>query len=305
MHSEIRQKIEKYRYDIDTPEYVISNFLSGSITNGAYRSIKNPGDSDKISHDDKVKIVMNYISENSKPKVKQKLRLMIADDSESEEYINYLSTEFDIEIVKNNKSEDYIQDVDLILFTGGEDVSPNLYYEEKGKYTQNNEERDSIESNVFYNTGYNTPKLGICRGAQFLTVMAGGKLIQDVKGHTQTHLIETYCGKRFNITSTHHQMMYPFNLEEEKYELIAYSEKFRSTSYLNGKNEEIELHKDFLEPEIVYYPNTNSLCIQGHPEYGNCEDFTKRECMRLIKKYLIDKKEVIKQEDYEYDYEEQ
>jgi hypothetical protein len=81
-------------------------------------------------------------------------------------------------------------------------------------------------------------------------------------------------------------MLYPFDLNKKDYELIAYSEYFQSKTYLNGDNEEIELSKDFLEPEIVYYKNTNSLCIQGHPEWSHCERRTSLMCLNLIDKYL-------------------
>lgn len=91
---------------------------------------------------------------------------------------------------------------------------------------------------------------------------------------------------RYNITSSHHQMLYPFDLNEKDYELIAYSEYFQSNTYLNGDNKEIELAKNFLEPEIVYYKNTNALCIQGHPEWGHCEKRTSEMCLNLIDKYL-------------------
>ena len=88
------------------------------------------------------------------------------------------------------------------------------------------------------------------------------------------------------MTSSHHQMLYPFDLNENDYELIAYSEFFKSSTYLNGNNEEIELPLNFLEPEIVYYKNTNSLCIQGHPEWNHCEEKTSKMCLNLINKYL-------------------
>ena len=91
---------------------------------------------------------------------------------------------------------------------------------------------------------------------------------------------------RYNITSSHHQMLYPFDLKKEYYELIAYSEFYQSKTYLNGDNEEIELSKDFLEPEIVYYKDGNSLCIQGHPEWNHCEKRTSDMCLNLTDKYL-------------------
>ena len=91
---------------------------------------------------------------------------------------------------------------------------------------------------------------------------------------------------RYTITSSHHQMLYPFDLHEKDYKLIAYSEYFQSNTYLNGDNEEIELVKNFLEPEIVYYKNSNALCIQGHPEWSYCEKRTSSMCLNLIDKYL-------------------
>jgi len=81
-------------------------------------------------------------------------------------------------------------------------------------------------------------------------------------------------------------MIYPFDLNEKSYELIAYSEYFQSKTYLNGDNKEVELSKNFLEPEIVYYKNTNALCIQGHPEWSHCERRTSSMCLNLIDKYL-------------------
>lgn len=181
------------------------------------------------------------------------------------------------------------EDIDLVVFTGGADVNPELYMENTGKHTQVNKKRDSTEIDYF-NWFRNTPKLGICRGSQFLTVMNGGKLIQHVNGHTQTHKIEMKISPQsstgtYEITSTHHQMLFPFNVR--RYELIAWSKRFRSTTYLDGDNKEVVLPKHFLEPEIVYYPDTNSLAIQGHPEFTHCKRQTQDMCKNLIYKFLL------------------
>lgn len=158
--------------------------------------------------------------------------------------------------------------LNLIVFTGGEDVSPSLYSEKIGKYTHVNKDRDTKEYNLFHNIYYNTPKLGICRGAQFLTVAAGGKLIQHVEGHKGTlDSISLNDGTIIEIPSDHHQMMYPYNLSEDRYEIIGHSTYFKSSVYLNGENENIILPNNFLEPEIVYYNEYRSLAIQSHPEW--------------------------------------
>jgi carbamoylphosphate synthase small subunit len=141
---------------------------------------------------------------------------------------------------------------------------------------------------IYEKLPFDMPKLGICRGGQFLTVMNGGKMIQDVNNHSGNHKItHVGSGQVYEITSTHHQMMFPFNLPDHRFELVAHSQYFQSTKYLNGNDEEFDLPKDFLEPEIIYYPESNSLCIQGHPEYNHCPEKTKQWCFKLMDMYLF------------------
>lgn len=265
----------------------MNDLLAKNISNRLYTEI--PYDENKDSHLGKVDYMMNMMQELQQPKEKTKLNLVIADGSSSMEYIQYLSTDYEVNVV-NFKDVKNRKDIDLVLFTGGEDVDPELYGETKGEFTYINKARDKKEREVFnFFKGY-APMLGVCRGNQLLCVLNGGRLIQHVEGHGRDHtiVVKGYSSP-ISITSTHHQMVYPFNLKEENYELIAYSEYFKSNTYLNGKNEEIDLPKEFLEPEIVFYPKSKCLGIQGHPEYGSCPPNTKKICMKLIKKYLLDK----------------
>lgn len=218
------------------------------------------------------------------------------------DYIKLLSFLLDAEIqvvvmndafLKMKKDNFNFDNIDLLLFTGGSDVSPQMYGENQGKYTKVNAGRDALERalfNVF--KGPKTPKLGICRGSQLLTVLNGGKLIQHVEGHGQPHLIHSAYSlpeghyREYLMSSTHHQMMYPYNLTKDRYKLIAWSKHFLSNVYLNGTNESVELDDEFLEPEIVYYPNTNCLAIQGHPEYEGVPTETLSFVKKLVKKLL-------------------
>lgn len=178
--------------------------------------------------------------------------------------------------------------IDIIVYSGGADVNPDLYSENPGKYTNFNKDRDKYEMNMYYRFSRpGTLNLGICRGSQFLTVMAGGSLIQHVNGHGTPHEIEIpLLGKSIVATSTHHQMMYPYELGDDAYRLIAWSKYFRSDVYLNGRNEEVVLGTDFLEPEIVFYNKTRSLAIQGHPELTTATNEFKEDCGKLIKHFL-------------------
>lgn len=220
---------------------------------------------------------------------------IVVDSGFNDDYLSFLkkikNTDVNIFTIGdyiNNK----VANVDLVLFTGGADVNPKLYNENKGSNTYINSDRDDEEYQLFHNIGTRTPKLGICRGAQLLTVLNKGKLIQDVTNHTSSHLCEGhYHGDiiEFMMTSTHHQMMYPFNLPTTDYKILAWSTYHKSSVYLNGEDKEIELPSNFLEPEIVYYPKYNSLAIQGHPEFGDVSDRTLRIIINYINNYLLNK----------------
>lgn len=169
---------------------------------------------------------------------------------------------FDFELVKN------ISDADIIMFTGGEDISPSLYNDKIHGTTHFSPRRDAFEVEMFNLAPKKALLIGGCRGAQLLTALSGGRLIQHCINHSGKggHDIKTSSGEVFDITSCHHQMMYPYEMDPKDYDLIAWSETNLSPVYYTGEGA-LEVSKDFKEPEIVYYPKTNSLCIQGHPEW--------------------------------------
>jgi len=280
MNPELIKILQSYKLDIGTPKSTIKTYLNTCISAKLYDEIEGEDMSNKVE------TIYNYLQNIIKePEVKQVLNIVIADDASSLDYVSYLNEKYEV-IVHKTADVKNVKDIDLVLFTGGEDVNPAYYNESVGKYTHINTNRDNKEMDTFYRFKGHSLLLGICRGSQLLTVLNGGKLIQHVEGHCKDHDIILNRGLRYKITSSHHQMLYPFYLNEKDYELIAYSEYFQSRTYLNGDNEEIDLPKNFLEPEIVYYKNTNALCIQGHPEYSHCEKRTSSMCLNLIDKYL-------------------
>lgn len=180
---------------------------------------------------------------------------------------NYADFINDAKLVNN------IKDADIVLFTGGEDVTPSMYGEEALPCTYFNEKRDIEEKAVFDKCTDNQLVIGICRGSQLLCVLNGGKLVQDVENHClgYTHEIidAPMCTKVYSITSTHHQMQYPFDLPNSDYDLLFVSRNHRSNYYKGGGIvEEYIVYNG--EPEIVLYHKANlpkCLAIQGHPEY--------------------------------------
>ena len=294
MNLQIIKRINNYRLSPNSEFEKIKEFLQIGVLNSELSLINGE------TLDEKVETLYNYLNNVVKePEVKQTLNIVIADDASSLDYVSYLNEKFEVIVhkivdVKNPK------DIDLVLFTGGEDVNPQYYNEQIGKYTHINNNRDEKEINTFHRFRNHSFLLGICRGSQLLTTLSGAKLIQHVEGHCRDHSMILNNKIRYTITSSHHQMLYPFDLNEKDYELIAHSEYFQSKTYLNGNDEEIELAKNFLEPEIVYYKNSNALCIQGHPEWSHCEKRTSQMCLNLIDKYLKEFKGIREKNDLGY-----
>lgn len=219
--------------------------------------------------------------------VKTKEKLSVVFDKSNTLIENLLSTKYDLSILNFDSLQKY---PDLVIFTGGADVNPDLYNENLGKYTRIDADLDAKCKKLYNNLRGRTKFLGICRGSQFLTVMSGGSLIQHVNGHTKEHdMTIGEDNKIIQVTSTHHQMLYPYTLDDDQFNLLGWSTYFNSDTYLNGKNEEYNLTKKFLEPEIVYYKNTNSLAIQGHPEFESASKDFKKYTLYLISRLLNNK----------------
>ena len=173
--------------------------------------------------------------------------------------------------LRNYKLVNDIKEANLVLFTGGEDVDPSLYGKEKHRTTYSNIYRDMAELSVFKQIRQDQIALGICRGSQFLCVANGGILVQDCDNHAiwGTHeIVDTRTGDIYEITSTHHQMQYPYTLRDEDYTLLFKSTPFRSSHYYgDGVEEKVIRSKG--EAEIVLYHregHPKCLAVQGHPE---------------------------------------
>jgi carbamoylphosphate synthase small subunit len=174
---------------------------------------------------------------------------------------------------------------DLVVFTGGADVSPELYWDKKHQYTGNDIARDMFEMRMFDKAkDLAIPMVGICRGGQFLNVMNGGRMYQHVEKHAihGTHeIVDMETGEHIQVTSTHHQMFMPadnaINVaiatlggEREWYDGEVFKRDVSNTDY-----------------EVVFYEETKCLCFQPHPEFGGEDLQPMRDYFaRLLNKYL-------------------
>lgn len=161
---------------------------------------------------------------------------------------------------------------DFIVLCGGEDINFILYNETPIKGTIYNPRRDQNELDIINEFKGIKPFVGICRGAQLLNVIAGGKLWQDVSKHSGVHSIwtpysptaEQKISQRIGaVNSVHHQMMRPGPTAV----VLAVAWE---ADYLKADGEFSEFNRDG-DPEIIVYPDMKFFCFQPHPEFGHAE----------------------------------
>jgi carbamoylphosphate synthase small subunit len=157
-----------------------------------------------------------------------------------------------------------MQEAEIACFTGGEDVSPELYGDTAHKYTGNNPERDHQEAVYFHRFKHKKiPMLGVCRGGQLLNVLSGGRMYQHVTHHAGDHEItDARTGETVLVSSTHHQMFMP----SPKALLVAYSTLGGTREWYDGDVFRRDVSNT--DYEVVYYEHTKCLCFQPHPEFG-------------------------------------
>lgn len=196
---------------------------------------------------------------------------------------------------------DNMHEADLVQFTGGEDVSPLFYKEANHPRTGNNINRDLREKAIYEKAQeLGIACTGICRGGQFLNVMNGGKMFQHVDGHAtgRGHTAYMY-GYMFpiHVTSTHHQMMRP-NYDADVHVLMTAGEstfkEFMGTDIIRmeTKKNDDRVRKGLFvthlpDIESLYYPDSNTLCFQPHPEFAEA-GLCREAYFHLINNYLFD-----------------
>lgn len=174
------------------------------------------------------------------------------------------------------------KDADVFVFTGGADVHPSLYGENEFEGCHYHIERD-IRERVLFNVAVNNdiPMIGICRGAQFLNVMSGGRLWHDVDNHGRNHeVVDLKTGVRYSdVVSTHHQMMIPGSTGEVlAYAKVANNKRRPGFQWSRAntpaadflaKGADGQPDPTAMDIEAVWYEDTRCLCYQPHPEYNH------------------------------------
>jgi putative glutamine amidotransferase len=186
------------------------------------------------------------------------------------DYFEYFQSLFPEAKVFNPENDSKL-DIDLLIFSGGDDVGLDRYMNEEmaKRYEElvyTNPKRDAVEAKIFdlYMKGVITVNkvLGVCRGMQFINVMLGGTLYPDLpsigKGHKGYHRIHHHKTHPLNylsyVNSLHHQGLsnignyYSPTDKELRSKIIAYEDVTQIY-------------------EIVSWDNDRILGVQFHPEF--------------------------------------
>ena len=156
------------------------------------------------------------------------------------------------------------EEFSLVLFTGGADVSPELYGDTSpAGMCSDSPIRDAEEKKIFdFAVANDVRCAGICRGVQFINVMSGGKMIHHLEKHAgQDHTTSLLDGTVIRTNSFHHQMILP----PEDAVVIATAEHKLSDLYIGKADRPVEYVGDEIESAI--FPNTKTFGVQWHPEW--------------------------------------
>ena len=185
--------------------------------------------------------------------------------------------------------EQLVSMCDGFLFTGGQDVSPDLYGEVPlDQLGETCGKRDIMESIVLKKAmSTDKPILGICRGIQFINAALGGTLYQDLPSQ---HPSET----------EHHQPA-PYDIPVHEVKIVMDSPLYRCLqaerlSVNSCHHQAVKKLAPCLEPmafspdglvEAAYLKDKKYLwAVQWHPEFSFRKDETSRRIFASVIKAM-------------------
>lgn len=159
-----------------------------------------------------------------------------------------------------------------VILWGGVDICPDLYNKPHHKFCQKpDKERDNVEMKAIQvAVKHEIPVVGVCRGAQLLTVFNGGELYQHcIPEEGQGHGIDTYDGKSFfNLSASHHQVMVPSEEMITSGECVPLAwNPGRTLVYYHDYPYDNRSGHQYGCYEALWFPKVRHLAIQPHPEW--------------------------------------
>lgn len=176
-------------------------------------------------------------------------------------------------------------ELDGVLFTGGHDVSPELYgVRRSGKCGIPSPERDSMEQKLFNELRKRKKSIfGICRGIQLINVLMGGTLYQDLPSEhpsqTEHHQSPPYDRSVHNVRIYRDSALYGLL---GKQTLAVNSYHHQAVKKLADGLLPMAVSEDGLV-EAVCAADTQSgflWAVQWHPEFSYFTDENSRKIFR-------------------------
>lgn len=163
-----------------------------------------------------------------------------------------------------------LAEVDALVVTGGEDIDPSYYSEEPNEKLEDiNEARDTSDSILITEAlDEDIPMLCTCRGMQFLNVLSGGTLYQDLPTQLPSEVVHR---------DPNHEEWVKHEITVDKDNIVAYAFGGDGTYTVNswhhqavdklGDNlEVVATAPDGVVEAIVREDKTYVMGVQFHPE---------------------------------------
>lgn len=197
----------------------------------------------------------------------------------------------DFNYVFDSVSEN-INRADIFFIGGDRSVSPELFEQEpSGLSERNYDPVYDVESIKAFNQALRRQNIklivAINYGALLACGLAGGGLIAHVSNHKGNGLKRAkYGSKEYLLPSNHTQMMYPYNLDSNEYEVLVHSLD-KSDRYI-GENIPLTSNADFKEPEYVLFKGFAKPVLAIMPDVSRMRLTTRTVRMTndIINKYI-------------------
>lgn len=163
----------------------------------------------------------------------------------------------------------FLETLDGILFSGGEDINPVLYHEPQSeKCGELSELRDEYEFYLLSEADRrDLPAFGICRGMQLMNVYAGGTLYQDIHSEYPTAIEHDeeppYHLPAHNVTLLKEG---PLAQVVGKENMPVNSYHHQAVKKISDRFRPMAISEDGLT-EAIYVPDKKCMAaVQWHPE---------------------------------------
>ncbi len=174
--------------------------------------------------------------------------------------------------------------LDGFLFTGGPDVSPELYGDtDRTGLTKPCPERDALEAIVLNEAlAADKPVLGICRGIQFINAALGGTLWQDLPSEHPSGIVHRQ-GKPYEAPTHTVTVSGPLKELLGKDELQVNSRHHQAVRNLAPGLLPVAVSPDGLVEGVVMPKKRFVWAVQWHPEYLFRKDGSS---LKLFRKFI-------------------